>query len=139
VLEPLSGYLALGQKLLEGQSEFAEGWNFGPDDESNIDAETVVRKIKECWDKVEYQSSASPAPRFPDSPTQSFHEAGLLKLDCSKAHSRLEWKPVWDFDRTVSATARWYREFYENGKINSQQDLDEYILDARNKGMSWAS
>ncbi len=139
VLEPLSGYLMLGQKLLEGKEEFAEGWNFGPNGESNIAVEHVVKKMKEHWNKISCELSTSPAPRFPDSPTPSFHEAGLLKLDCSKAHSRLEWKPVWDFNKTVSVTAQWYKEFYENDKISSQKDLDEYIRDARNKGISWAS
>ncbi len=134
VLEPLSGYLALGQKLLEGKSEFAEGWNFGPDDESNIDVETVVKTIKDSWNKI---SCNSAAPGFPDSLTTSFHEAGLLKLDCSKAQSRLNWKPVWDINKTVSVTAQWYKEFYENDRIMSQSDLDEYIEDAGNKGLRW--
>ncbi len=136
VLEPLSGYLALGQKLLEGKSEFAEGWNFGPDAESSIDVEHVVKKLKECWDKVEYQFSAS---QLLSSSTSEPHEAGLLKLDCSKARSRLNWKPVWDINKTVSVTTQWYKEFYENDRIMSQSDLDEYIEDAKNKKLSWAS
>jgi len=129
VLEPLSGYLLLGQKLIEGKKEFAEGWNFGPDDESNICVEDVVSRIKSEWDKVDYEMQSSH-----DDP----HEAGLLKLDCSKAHARLEWKPVWDIKKTVSMTARWYKEFYENGKINSLDDLNKYIEDAKNKKLSWS-
>ena len=135
VLEPLSGYLMLGQKLLEARQEFAEGWNFGPGDESNIEVELVVKKMKECWNKIDYCFQPSNPPTLQPS---DLHEAGLLKLDCSKAHSRLNWKPVWDFDKTISVTARWYREFYENGTINSKMDLDEYIRDAREKGLRWA-
>lgn len=121
VLEPLSGYLMLGQRLLEGKSEFAEGWNFGPDDESNITVEDVVSCIKSEWDRVDYEIRSSK-----DNP----HEAGLLKLDCSKAHSKLKWKPVWDIKKTFAITARWYKEFYENGNIVSLNDLHEYIEDA---------
>ncbi|MBF0558430.1 MAG: CDP-glucose 4,6-dehydratase [Nitrospirae bacterium] len=134
VLEPLSGYLALGQKLLEGDPEFADGWNFGPNDESNIDVETVVRKAKECWNKIEYSflPPASPSPQ-----SSNPHEAGLLKLDCSKARSRLNWKPVWDIDKTVFVTARWYKKFYESGSIISPDDLSEYIDDAAEKNLLW--
>lgn len=135
VLEPLSGYLMLGQKLLAGCEEFAEGWNFGPGDESNINVETVAKKMKESWDRIDYQ--LSPSHLRTVSPSEP-HEAGLLKLDCSKAHSKLGWKPVWNFDKTVSVTAGWYREFYENGKINSEKDLEEYIRDAKEKGLQWA-
>ena len=113
--------------------ELAEGWNFGPDAESSIDVEHVVKKLKECWDKVEYQFSAS---QLLSSSTSEPHEAGLLKLDCSKARSRLNWKPVWDINKTVSVTTQWYKEFYENDRIMSQSDLDEYIEDAKNKKLS---
>ncbi|MBF0559538.1 MAG: CDP-glucose 4,6-dehydratase [Nitrospirae bacterium] len=136
VLEPLSGYLMLGQKLLEGRQEYAEGWNFGPDDESNINVETVVKKIKECWNKISHSLQPSNPPALQSS---NFHEAGLLKLDCSKAHLTLNWKPVWGFERTISATAQWYKEFYENDKIMSQRDLYEYIQDAKNKKLSWTT
>lgn len=129
VLEPLSGYLMTGQKLLEGKEEFAEAWNFGPGDESNIDVEHVVKKVKGYWDKIDYQFSP-PAPTI-------LHEAALLKLDCSKAHSRLNWKPVWDFDKTISMTARWYMEFYERGRIISLNDLNEYTKDAVEKNLAW--
>ncbi|MBI4690337.1 MAG: CDP-glucose 4,6-dehydratase [Nitrospirae bacterium] len=128
VLEPLSGYLMLGQKLLEGRKEFAEGWNFGPDDESNINVESVVRQISLEWDKIEYDMRTNA-----DDP----HEAGLLKLDCSKAHARLNWKPVWDIKKTLGITIRWYKEFYEHGIIQSWNDLHEYIEDAVKKTLIW--
>jgi CDP-glucose 4,6-dehydratase len=124
VLEPLSGYLMLGQKLLEGKKEFAEGWNFGPDDESNINVINVVENIKQSWNKIEYEIRED---------ANNPHEAGLLKLDCSKARSRLEWKPVWDIEKTIEMTTKWYKEFYENGKLLSWKDLNEYIQDAKNK------
>ncbi len=124
VLEPLSGYLMLGQTLLEGRKEFAEGWNFGPDDESNINVINVVESIKQSWNKIEYEIREN---------ANNPHEAGLLKLDCSKAHSRLGWRPVWDIKKALETTTKWYKEFYENGKITSLDDLDKYIEDAGKK------
>ena len=128
VLDPLSGYLMLGQKLLEGRKEFAEGWNFGPDDESNICVEDVVSCVKSDWERLDYEIRSSQ-----DNP----YEAGFLKLDCSKAHSKLKWRPVWDIKKTLSMTARWYKGFYENGKILSLNDLAEYIKYAAKKNLVW--
>ena len=123
VLEPLSGYLMLGQKLLDGEKEFAEGWNFGPDDTGNIDVESVLRGMQTGWDKLEYEIMTDK-----DNP----HEAGLLRLDCSKARAKLKWKPVWDIDKTLAATAQWYKEYYTNGQISSISDLNQYMTDAGN-------
>jgi CDP-glucose 4,6-dehydratase len=128
VLEPSSGYLMLGQKLLEGRKEFADAWNFGPDEEGHINVETVVKGIKKRWDVFEYEVNTNP---------DNAHEAKLLKLDCSKAHTHLCWKPVWDFKKTLAMTVRWYREYYENGKINSLRDLEEYIGSAEMKNIEW--
>ena len=117
VLEPLSGYLLVGQKLLEGKVEFAEAWNFGPEDENNIDVETMVRKIQPIWDKVGYKIQSS---------VQNPHEANFLKLDCSKARKRLGWRPLWGIDETLTRTLKWYKNYYQHGKINSLADLKAY-------------
>jgi len=130
VLEPLSGYMLLGQRLLEGRKEFAEAWNFGPGDEEAVTVFSVVDSIKKSWPKVNYILQ-------PDS--GSPHEANLLKLDCSKAHMKLKWKGIWDAERTFEKTASWYREFYEGGKITSEEQLDDYIRDAGKNGMVWAA
>ena len=118
VLEPLSGYLLIGQRLLEGKKEFAEGWNFGPSDEGSITVEEVVKYIKRYWDKIDYIISED---------KNSLHEANLLKLDCSKAHFKLKWKAKWNAQMTFEMTVDWYKIFYENGIINSQQQLNQYI------------
>lgn len=129
VLEPLSGYLLLGQKLLEGKREFAEAWNFGPTDEEAITVHRVVESVKRTWSKVSYKLQ-------PDSSNP--HEANLLKLDCSKAHMKLRWKGIWDTDMTFEQTAAWYREYYENNKIVSEEQLDSYVNDAKKIKMIWA-
>jgi CDP-glucose 4,6-dehydratase len=130
VLEPLSGYLHIGQKLLEEKVEFAEGWNFGPSDEGSITVEEVVNNVKKHWDKIDYEINQDP---------NQLHEANLLKLDCSKAHILLKWKDVWDSDTTFEKTVKWYKAYYENEKaILTQEDLESYVSDAKEKGIEWA-
>jgi CDP-glucose 4,6-dehydratase len=128
VLEPLSGYLCIGQKLLEEKIEFAEAWNFGPNDEGNITVENVLKSVKRYWNKLDYEIKSN----------SEFHEANLLKLDCTKANTILKWNSVWNNSTTIEKTVNWYKNFYENNKILTSQDLMVYILDAKEKGISWA-
>ena len=128
VLESLSGYLHVGQKLLEGNIEFAESWNFGPNDEGSITVKEVVENIKKDWDKIDYEINQDP--------TQP-HEANLLKLDCSKAHVKLKWNSVWDSTTTFEKTVKWYKNYYEKGKIETKENLESYIIDAKKKNIGW--
>ena len=130
VLEPLSGYLHIGQKLLEEKVEFAEAWNFGPTDEGSITVEQVVQNVKKHWDKIDYEINSNP---------NQLHEANLLKLDCSKAHILLKWKDVWDSETTFEKTVKWYKAYYENNKeILTQNDLESYIDEKKKKNIEWA-
>lgn len=129
VLEPLSGYLAIGQKLLEEKVEFGEAWNFGPSDEENVTVENVVQKVKKHWGKIDYEINLDP---------NQPHEANLLKLDCSKAHIHLKWKDVWNSETTFEKTVLWYKYFYENNQVSTQSDLEMYILDAKKKNLEWS-
>jgi len=129
VLEPLSGYLVIGQKLLEEKIEYGEAWNFGPSDEGSITVEEFVHNVKEYWDKIDYEITRDP---------NQLHEANLLKLDCSKAHIRLKWKDVWDSKTTFEKTVSWYKNFYENYTIGTMNDLHQYIADAKKKNIEWA-
>lgn len=129
VLEPLSGYLHVGQKLLEENVKFAEAWNFGPSDEGSICVEEVVLHVKKHWDKIDYEIKQT---------SNQLHEANLLKLDCSKAHIHLHWKDVWNSETTFEKTVKWYKAFYENQHILTREDLECYIHDAKEKHLSWA-
>ncbi|MCG3683483.1 CDP-glucose 4,6-dehydratase [Aliarcobacter butzleri] len=130
VLEPLSGYLHIGQKLLEEKIEFADAWNFGPSDEGSITVEEVVKNVKKYWNKIDYEINKD---------LNQLHEANLLKLDCSKAHILLKWKDVWDSNTTFEKTVKWYKSYYEeNKKVLTQNDLENYIIDAKNKNIEWA-
>jgi len=127
VLEPLSGYLLLGQRLLEGKSEFAEAWNFGPEAESNVTVGEVVKNASEIWDKIHVNISKEPQP----------HETTLLMLDCEKAKTLLNWKPIWNFQETIDFTIRWYQQFYEANQIMTFQQLERFFEDAQKQGASW--
>jgi CDP-glucose 4,6-dehydratase len=100
VLEPLTGYLRLAEKLAgpDGQ-EYADGWNFGPDATS----ERTVRDIAEA-SSTAWGLDASWSHDRGDHP----HEASYLKLDSSKARRLLGWRPVWGFEDTIKATIDWY-------------------------------
>lgn len=128
VLECLSGYLMLGQQLLEGNKSCAEAWNFGPDREGNRQVKQVLAALKADWPSVEWNCSNTPQPR----------EAQLLHLDSSKAREKLSWGPVWTFDEGVAATAEWYRAWLDRGDVVSRNQLYNYIAVAKDRRLSWA-
>ncbi|MES9886974.1 MAG: CDP-glucose 4,6-dehydratase [Candidatus Sedimenticola sp. 6PFRAG1] len=99
VLEPLSGYLMLAEKLYEEGESFAEAWNFGPNDE---DAKSVG------W-IVEHLGTQIPGARWEIETTRQPHEAGLLKLDSSKAKARLGWAPHWNLETALNKTFEWHQ------------------------------
>jgi CDP-glucose 4,6-dehydratase len=129
VLEPLSGYLSLGQKLLEGKKEFSGAWNFGPDKNQCVTVGEVLKLFRQNWSKLKIEFSK------PDN--SKFHEAGILLLDYCKAKTKLKWSPVWRLDFTVASTANWYKCYYNKKKLNTEQDLIQYIKDARRNKISW--
>lgn len=108
VLEPLSGYLTLAQKLYEDGAAYAEGWNFGPSDEDARPVEWIVKRLCEEWGgNARYEIDRGEHP----------HEAHYLKLDCSKAHMRLEWSPRWDLDTALGAIVEWTRAYCAHDSV----------------------
>jgi CDP-glucose 4,6-dehydratase len=99
VLDPLHGYLLLAERLVGEGAAFAEGWNFGPDDESAIPVADLVGRLCRAWGRD---------PGIGSQPGDHPHEAGFLKLDSSKARSRIGWRPRWGIDRTVMQIGGWY-------------------------------
>lgn len=128
VLEPLSGYLLLGQRLLEGRQDCAEAWNFGPNDDGAVTVENVARAIQKQWPRIKYEARQD---------EHQPHEAGLLKLDCSKARTRLAWKGIWDENTTIQRTVDWYRAYYEQDQLLTAEQLAEYAQDATQAGLCW--
>lgn len=111
VLEPLSGYLVLAEKLFHSPREFLGGWNFGPGDEGVRTVEDLSRQLIQFWSgggKIEIKSES----------TQP-HEAHFLKLDCSKARHFLRWHATWNFEQTAQKTMQWYQAFYAGEKMRA--------------------
>ena len=128
VLECLSGYLMLGQQLLEGNAAIAEAWNFGPDRKGNCQVKQVLALLQANWPSVEWHCSAAP----------QLHEAQLLHLDSGKACEKLSWRSVWTFDEGVAATAEWYRAWIDRRDVVSLDQLHRYIKLANERKLCWA-
>lgn len=126
-LESLSGYLLLGQKLIERKQDFANAWNFGPDDSSNISVEEVLELMCNEWESLHWHVSDTPQP----------HEAYLLHLDSTKSRRQLHWLPVWELTEGLRYTSEWYRRFLLDGQVISRRQLVEYIEAASSKGLIW--
>ena len=128
VLEPLSGYLRLGQ-MLWNSADFAGAWNFGPGTAGEISVQQIAAQLGAHWPALRIEHDRATQP----------HEAAILRLNCDKARQQLAWHPVWDVDRMLARTARWYRNFHESGRIGSADDLTAYVDDARRLGLDWAA
>jgi CDP-glucose 4,6-dehydratase len=100
VLEPLSGYLLLAQRLWSDGARFAGGWNFGPADEDARPVRDVVDRITALW---------GDGARWVADERQHPHEAHYLKLDCSKARQLLDWRPRLRLADALQWTVEWYR------------------------------
>jgi CDP-glucose 4,6-dehydratase len=119
VLEPLSGYLMLAQRLHEEGPRYAEAWNFGPADDDAKPVEWLVKDLCAKWgSEASYLIESGEHP----------HEAHYLKLDCSKAKSQLGWQPRWDLEKAIDSIVEWtqaYRESKDLRKICLDQ-IEEY-------------
>jgi CDP-glucose 4,6-dehydratase len=99
VLEPLGGYLALAQRLHQQGTSWAQGWNFGPLASDARSVAWVVNDLASRWgSQAQWKAETEPQA----------HEARILKLDCSKAHSRLGWLPRWNAETAIQRTLDWH-------------------------------
>lgn len=128
VLEPLSGYLLLGQHLL-AHGRVEGPWNFGPSAGATLPVSVLISQLGHYWPELRSEHHAGPHP----------HEAMTLQLDCSKAERLLDWRPVWDAETTFRHTSQWYRTFYDEGALRSRQDLRDYVAAAHSRGLAWAA
>jgi CDP-glucose 4,6-dehydratase len=104
VLEPLSGYIFLAERMWNDENTYSEGWNFGP----TMDSEVTVAKIADMlvkiwnenasWKKIDYQETI-------------MKEASYLKLDSSKSNNKLAWQPRWNLEQGLAKTVEWYKAF----------------------------
>jgi CDP-glucose 4,6-dehydratase len=104
VLEPLSGYLMLAKRLYQKETHLSQAWNFGPHNDSFVSVESLLEEAKKAIPTFSYVIKPDP---------KGLHEAGLLKLDINKTAHHLGWKPKVNFERTISLTFDWYKNYYE--------------------------
>jgi CDP-glucose 4,6-dehydratase len=102
VLEPIAGYMALAEAL-HADADFAQPYNFGPNISDNRTVEDLIQEALKSWNGTYRATGNAGLP----------HEAGLLKLDISKATSNLDWHPRWGFEEAVAKTMEWYRSVEE--------------------------
>ncbi len=111
VLEPLSGYLVLAEHLYEEGSVYAEGWNFGPKDEDCKSVSWILDKMVAKWGQgASWELDKNNNP----------HEAGYLKLDCSKAAMQLHWHPKWNLENTLESIINWHQHYLSGKNIQEQ-------------------
>lgn len=116
VLEPLSGYLLLAERLWFDGPKYSEGWNFGPNDEDVKSVSWIVDKLSQLWgDTIMWDLDSE----------NHQHEAKYLKLDCTQARTKLGWYPKVSLETALKLTIEWYKQ-YEKGK-DLRQFTEEQI------------
>ncbi|MBC7578500.1 MAG: CDP-glucose 4,6-dehydratase [Tardiphaga sp.] len=120
VMDPVIGYLTLVQRLVQGGKKFAEGWNFGPHEDSEVPVSVLVKTLATHW---------GADARWAIDKGEHPHEAGYLKLDCTKARTRLDWHPVIEFDRGLKLSSEWYRAFHGGADMRAVtlQQINEIV------------
>lgn len=113
VLEPLSGYLEVARRLLQGETSAATGFNFGPEDTSCVTVGEILRALQARWSGLGFELGTAGA----------VHEAHFLRLDSTKARTQLGWKPILTFEETIQWTADWYRTQQESGNLRTLEQL----------------
>ena len=118
VLEPVFGYLQIGQLLASNPLKYSGAFNFGPSHADNLSVLNIVEKAIEIWGNGKMDLQVDP---------NALHEAGLLKLDISKAINELGWKPQMNTAEAIKRTIQWYKSFYE-GSSSAVEMLEADIL-----------
>jgi CDP-glucose 4,6-dehydratase len=121
VLEPLSGYLLLAERLYADGPAYSESWNFGPAEADEHPVRYLVEKMAGLWNgggnaegnaEGSTGSKAGGGVRWEFDTAEHVHEANLLRLNSAKACARLGWSPRWGLDETLVQTVEWYKDFY---------------------------
>ncbi|MFT0171972.1 CDP-glucose 4,6-dehydratase [Paraburkholderia mimosarum] len=121
VLEPLSGYLQLAQRLYEHGDQYTGAWNFGPRDDDARPVQWILERFIERW--------GAGARWHSDNETHP-HEAHHLRLDCSKAAAYLDWRPRWDLGTALDAIIAWQRAYLAGNDMQAVTfgQIDQFML-----------
>jgi len=109
VLEPLSGYLVLAQKLYTNHEKYSEGWNFGPNEKDVKSVKWILDKMMADWPGASWKLDHDSSP----------HEADFLKLDISKAEFKLGWRPLWELSYTLKKIILWHKAWKNKEDMNA--------------------
>ncbi len=134
VLEPLSGYLQLAECLFTAGADYAEGWNFGPGENDAMSVEKITETLFKAWDQ----------PGNFTVENSHLHEASLLKLDCSKARIRLNWKPQWNAETAIQQVSSWYKAYLAGNDmyvytLNQITQYQQSLTEMQPAGTSFSS
>lgn len=132
VLDPLSGYLQITQRLLENPRHYSGAWNFGPADTDHITVGTLARQFIEAWGTGEIETG--------ETKKSAKHEAHLLRLSIDKAAYELGWFPVLNSKSALDRTVAWYKAWHEgDGEMRqkSMADIDAYTRLAQERNAAW--
>ncbi|MFS0859488.1 CDP-glucose 4,6-dehydratase [Paenibacillus taichungensis] len=123
VLEPLSGYMELAERLYKGEN-LAEAWNFGPDDADVQTVEWIVESFCSKWGGTS---------KYVIQPETTLHEAHQLKLDCSKAKAYLDWHPRWNLEQAIDKIIEWTLAYERNERMKALclRQIEEYTHSSR--------
>jgi CDP-glucose 4,6-dehydratase len=125
VLEPLSGYLILAEKLYGNQGDYAEGWNFGPNEQNVKSVDWILDHMIELWPGASWVLNENENP----------HEATLLNLDISKASGLLSWTPTWDLPMTLESIIQWHQLWLDGADMRKAciTEIDNFTKDMNEK------
>lgn len=118
ILDCLKGYLMLGERLLNGETSFAQAWNFAPNKEEVLPVMKVIDEAKKHWNKIDYTI---------DENATTFHEANLLILDNRKAIERLNWKPQLTLEESIDITINWYKTYFTSDENLMTNQINKYL------------
>jgi CDP-glucose 4,6-dehydratase len=124
VLEPLNGYILLAEKMFYENSKYSEAWNFGPANENHKEVSHIISRFEQLWgSKLNIKSNSDSAKK---------HEASLLKLDSTKANTKLNWLPRLSLDETLSYIVDWHKAYIkkENMRLFTTNQIDNFIKKA---------
>lgn len=113
VLEPISGYLRVGEKMMEDPVNFANNFNFGPPLSSNKTVWDVVEHVIKIYGKGKVVNTSDP---------NAVHEDNLLNLDVTKAYTMLDWQPKLSLEESIKFTVDWYKEAL------TQEDMYDFCV-----------
>jgi CDP-glucose 4,6-dehydratase len=120
VLEPLSGYLLLAEKLNKDGMKYSGAWNFGPSENDVKPVSWVIKKLSQYFDTINYSVDTDQKP----------HEDTYLRLDCSKARNFLGWIPRTNLEIAIKWTAEWYKQFEQKTDLRAftEKQIQEFTL-----------